>query len=373
MAQNENNNDTTPLSREEIDDFIFATDEGKINLYKLIDISPTSSVADVVSHYRILNREYKYDLIERGMKQENYTYQEGDDLLLRVILAFKILMDPRKKAKYDSLIQSFDYCGKSSTFKLLFYASLFLVGRVCDVTYCLSDIAMNGSYKLLKDTFKQSFISSFRGVPFTWSRIPCQDMFYSVLPENMADIMESLVFYPTSYFIPMLLTVYPSYSVMSILKSLILDPETKQLSWTRFYYGFTVFAVRQFYLLGIEESLNLLRDKVKNRYLHNLNSKFWQISNRICSSFLFKSLVFSVLMSPIQVVFHQYQISAMTHKTAPNVGTFIKSIYYGQGLSKFFSPFSIIAAIGTNIVYYHNIILVDSIRDDLKSSMKDDE
>ncbi|KAF2078541.1 hypothetical protein CYY_000165 [Polysphondylium violaceum] len=363
------------LTNDEIDNILFATNGGTINLYTLISIDPSVSIEQIHEHYRKLDKVFNYELIERNINSPTYELQEGDELLLKLLLAFKILRNPKLKAKYDEYLQRTTYYDNMSTpVKVAYMLFFFFAGKACDVAYCLSDISKGKeeSRQLLKSQFKQSYFSSLRGLPFKLINIPAQAIL-SLVPEKYSELLESLVFYPTMYFIPMLTTVYPAVSVFNIIKGLLIDPQSKQPSWSRFYYGFTVFALRQLYIYGIEETMTYIRDKVQKNYLYNLNSRFWEISNRICSSSLARSLVFISLISPVQVIFHQYQATALARSVGPSIIPFAKSIYYGQGLAQLFNPFGMASAVATTFFSSHFTLLTAQFRKELEESIKREE
>jgi len=329
----------TLLTKDEILDIIESTRDGTVDLYQLIGMSPSHSVQDIIRVYY----DNQYDILEREMKEPGYVPQEDDDRLKHDISAFKILMDPIKKAKYDSFIQPsmLFFADKSDNF---ITRSLFVCLTLEKMFFALQHLSSIGSsYQFLKSRFLPSFLASFKSAPFGFIYIPFMTKLDSFLPVSIVDFLENIILYPTCS-LPILFVLYPSQSVLSTVKSLLYDPGTNQLSLSRLYYGLTFYAARLIIMNTAITGYYWVADTVRNNYLHNLNSKFWEISNKIFSSTILENIVVSLIQSPFQILMTQYLATAMTHQSAPPLRSFVNSIFNGQkGLSALFNPVNVFA------------------------------
>jgi len=374
-----------PISKEESDRIRFVTKDGKVNLYNFLKIDPKSSIEYIKKHYIRVRTIFNFEESLYEDDRDGSVNNEERDNLKRVIESYKVLTDPRLKKLYDTyILQVFDY-------RLFHYVpfniGLTIIKKSCEVAHFLCNVGtpllqwdlprdidpLGAELIGMVESIRNGFLPAMKRSVFSvfWvTQIPL-DSLVRAMCGRYYFIAEAMLFYPTSYLLPSLLVgCPPSFTPSVFLKTLLVNPLTQQIDYSRIWYGFPLFIMRRSVFHYVEESLTWFKRKVQHLYITNLNSTPLRYANLICSSYIFKSIAFSMIVNPMQILFHRYQITALgvgspSALIAANTSywAFAKHLYQTLGLKHlFFLNLSFVPAIFIHYIYYHSCDILEQLQ-----------
>ncbi|KAF2074445.1 hypothetical protein CYY_004262 [Polysphondylium violaceum] len=353
-----------PISKQENEKFRFTTKDGQVNLYDFLKIHPSVPIEEIRKQYQTLRSLFDIDSINSG--SSSGVGDNEHETVKRVIESYSILTNTRLKSVYDNnILHRINY--HQNLGHTAVNLSAMMVKKIFEISHFLCNISPPDSRGPLMGLVKVVGAGAIPAVKrslcsvFWTLQIPVDTMLRVVFGPYY-NIAEAAIFYPASYLIPSLLIGCPShFGPQLFIKSLLIDPVSNQIAWTRVWYGFGLFLVRRSLFYHLEEALVWCKRKAQTLYIRDLNSTPRAIANAILSSYVWRSIAFAVIVNPIQIVMHQYQMTAFGVGSPQAIlsarqgyWAFTKHIYKTLGPKQlFFLNAGLLPGIMIHYIYYH--------------------